>query len=205
MNQMNNTSVPPTAGKKPARNPYTLWFVVLSFVAPVALAYFMFYFVDVSSFNNHGELLKPVVHASALNLKDKDGKPVDDKDLAYKWRFISFVNSSCDENCKKRLIETRQAHKTFGKNQHRILQVVVELSPADDALVQFIGSELPDAIILSADAADVSAALANAKLADNEIYIQDPMGYIMMRFSQQQPIQELQFDIKKLLKASQIG
>jgi len=40
---------------------------------------------------------------------------------------------------------------------------------------------------------------------ENEIYIQDPMGYLMMRFTQQQPIQELQFDVKKLLKASQIG
>jgi hypothetical protein len=33
----------------------------------------------------------------------------------------------------------------------------------------------------------------------------DPMGNIMMRFTQDQPIVDFQFDMKKLLKASQIG
>ena len=50
------------AGKK--RNPYTVWFVVLAFIAPVALAYIMFFFVDVKSFVNHGEILNPIVHFS---------------------------------------------------------------------------------------------------------------------------------------------
>ena len=42
------------AGKK--RNPYTVWFVVIAFVAPVVLAYVMFFFVEVKSFVNHGEI-----------------------------------------------------------------------------------------------------------------------------------------------------
>ena len=205
MNQMNNETQAPDPASRPDRNPYTIWFVVLSFVAPVALAYFVFYFVDVSAFNNHGELLKPVVHVSELKPKDKQGNLVDEKELSFKWRFISFVNSSCDERCRERLIESRQVHKTFGKNQHRIIRVIIELSPADESLAEFIRTELPDVVIMSAEAADVEAVLANAKLSDNEIYIQDPMGYLMMRFTQQQPIQELQFDVKKLLKASQIG
>ena len=205
MSEIQNDTQAPATAAIPARNPYTLWFVVLSFVTPVVLAYFVFYFVDVSSFNNHGELLKPVVHASSLKLKDQDGKLLDESELSYKWRFISFVNSSCDEQCRNRLIEVRQVHKTFGKNQHRIFQVIIELSPADESLAQFIRSELPDAVIFSTEAANVEAVLANAKLLENEIYIQDPMGYLMMRFTQQQPIQELQFDVKKLLKASQIG
>ena len=54
----------PIAGKK--RNPYTVWFVVLAFIAPVALAYIMFFFVEVKSFVNHGEILNPIVHIRSV-------------------------------------------------------------------------------------------------------------------------------------------
>ena len=189
-----------------SRNPYTLWFVVLAFVAPVLLAYYVFYFVNISTFNNHGELLKPMIHVSALQLKDTNHVLVATNELTYKWRFISFVNSSCDSACTTRLIESRQIHKTLGKDQHRVLLVVVELAEPDKALADFISAELPDAIVLKADAAVISNVLPpDTELYANDIYIQDPMGNIMMRFSQDQPAEDFRYDIRKLLKASQIG
>ena len=42
-------------------------------------------------------------------------------------------------------------------------------------------------------------------LQNNETYIMDPMGNVMMRFTQEQPNKEFLYDLKKLLKASQIG
>lgn len=202
MNENPNQDAPPSK----ARNPYTLWFVVIAFVAPVLLAYFIFYFVNVSGFNNHGELLKPMVQVTDLKLKDQDNKLVPADKLTYKWRFITFVNASCDQSCMDRLIETRQVHKALGKNQHRVIQVIVELAEPDAELTNFIKNELGDALILKADPATTLPLLPASKSpVENQIYIQDPMGNIMMRFNQDQPIDDFHYDVRKLLKASQIG
>ncbi len=188
------------------RNPYTPWFVVAAFVLPVVLAYVVFFFADVTSFTNRGEIFKPVIDITSLELTDETGKLIPEDVLRYKWRFISFVGSDCDEACNKRLRDSRQIHKRFGKDSHRILRVIVHLEPASEALNHLIETEYPEALNMNASAETVKAAFSgNSRLDENEIYIMDPMGNIMMRFTQDQPVQDFQFDMKKLLKASQIG
>lgn len=187
-------------------NPYTLWFVVLSFVLPVALAYVIFFFGDVTAFTNRGEILNPVVDIASLKLTDDKGEIIPRDTLTYKWRFISFVGSECDESCNKRLYDSRQVHKTLAKDQHRVLRVIVHLAPASEKLNDLIRTEYPDAINMNGDKKIINTAFGGtSKLDENEIYIMDPMGNIMMRFTQDQPVQDYQFDVKKLLKASQIG
>lgn len=187
-------------------NPYTVWFVVLSFVLPVVLAYAVFFFVDVSSFTNRGEIFNPVVDIEALQLRDEKGEIIPRNSLTYKWRFISFVGSECDEACNKRLYDSRQVHKSLAKNQHRVLRVIVHLAPPSEALQSLIATEYPNALNMYGDSEVINKAFnGTSKLDENELYIMDPMGNIMMRFTQDQPIQDFQFDVKKLLKASLIG
>jgi len=71
------------------RNPYTVWFVVIAFIAPVVLAYIIFFFIDVKSFVNHGEILNPIVHISSFKLTDEDNEIIPQAELTYKWRLIS--------------------------------------------------------------------------------------------------------------------
>ena len=188
------------------KNPYAVHFVFLSFIAPVALAYFMFYFVDVSSFTNKGEIFKPLIQIETLSLKDETGALIPQDELTYKWRIYSFVGSNCDESCTKRLKDVRQIHKRLGKNSHRLFQVIVHLDKADDSLKQLLKTEYPNVLIMYGDETEISQAIGNnAQLRENEIYFMDPMGRIMMRFTQGQPIEDVRFDLRKLLKASQIG
>jgi cytochrome oxidase Cu insertion factor (SCO1/SenC/PrrC family) len=189
-----------------SRNPYTIWFVVLTFVAPVVLAYVMFFFGSVDSFTNKGEILNPIVDISALKLKDENDTLIPIKTLTYKWRLISFVGSDCDKACNTRLYDSRQIHKSLGKDQHRVLRMIVHLQAPSDELNMLIENEYPDALIVYGDEIVISAALGEtAKIEQNEIYIMDPMGNIMMRFTQEQPNKDFHKDLKKLLKASQIG
>ena len=188
------------------KNPYTIWFVVASFVLPVVMAYFTFYFVDVTAFTNKGEILKPMVDIGSLGLTDENGEVIPRDKLTYKWRFYSFVGANCDTACEKRLHERRQVFRSLGKNRHRILQVIVQLEPANDTLRQLIDKEYADALIMGGDADKISAAFGGtAKLDENEIYLMDPVGNVMMRFTQDLLMKDIQHDIKKLLKASQIG
>ena len=198
----------PVAGKK--RNPYTVWFVVLAFIAPVALAYIMFFFVDVKSFVNHGEILNPIVHISSFELTNKSGGIIPEKELTYKWRLISFVAKDCDQQCETRLFDTRQIHTSLGKNQHRLSRMFVHLEPAGDSFSTLIAESHPDVIHVNGHVDIIIKALADnirddASITNNETYIMDPMGNVMMRFTQEQPSKEFLYDLKKLLKASQIG
>lgn len=202
----------PTNQSGKERNPYTVWFVMLAFTSPVVLAYIMFYLVNVTAFTNHGEIYSPVIDITALKLTDSQGELIPDNDgehdpedtIRYKWRFYSFVDKQCDENCKNRLLEIRQLHKAFGKNYHRIIRVIVHLESPDDAMSQFIEAEFTDVKIMYANPDIVSKAL-NITTEKNEVFVSDPMGNLMMRFREEQPLKDFKHDMKKLLKASQIG
>jgi cytochrome oxidase Cu insertion factor (SCO1/SenC/PrrC family) len=196
------------AGKK--RNPYTVWFVVLAFIAPVALAYIMFFFVDVKSFVNHGEILNPIVHITSFELKNKNGEVIPEKELTYKWRLIFFLGKDCDQQCEKRLFATRQIHISLAKDQHRLSRMLVHLEPATDSLSELITETHPGVIQVNGNADIIIKALGknirgDVSINNNETYIMDPMGNVMMRFTQEQPEKEFLYDLKKLLKASQIG
>ena len=193
-----------------SRNPYTVWFVVLAFIAPVALAYIMFFFVEVKSFVNHGEILNPIVHINTFNLKDENDAVIPQDDLTYKWRLISFLGKDCNQQCESRLYDTRQIHTSLGKNQHRLLRMFVHLEPAGESLLKLIEDKHPDVIhVHGEESLIIESLLENIRddvsITNNETYIMDPMGNVMMRFVQEQPNKEFLYDLKKLLKASQIG
>jgi cytochrome oxidase Cu insertion factor (SCO1/SenC/PrrC family) len=192
------------------RNPYTVWFVVMAFIAPVILAYTVFFFVDVKSFVNHGEILNPIVHITDFSLRDDKNELIPQDELTYKWRLISFLGVDCDQQCESRLFDSRQIHTSLGKDQHRLSRMFVHLEPAGESLKKLTAETHKNVIHVNGNVETIIKALGNnvhdgLGITDNEIYIMDPMGNVMMRFTQEQPNKEFLYDLKKLLKASQIG
>lgn len=198
MNEKTNTMA--------SKNPYTIWFVVFAFVAPAVLAYFMYFFGDVRSFSNHGEILDPVVDIATLKLTDDKNVLIPEDKLRYKWKMISFVGANCDDACKQRLHDVRQIHKSLAKDQHRVIRMFVHLEPATKELNALISSEYSNALNVYGDEKTISSALGDtARIRENETYIMDPIGNVMMRFTQDQPNRLFLKDLRKLLKVSQIG
>ena len=190
------------------RNPYTLWFVVISFLAPVVLAYAMFFFGNVSSFSNKGELLNPVIDVDSLQLTDDNGNVMQREDITrHKWHMIYFVGSDCDQSCNNTLYDMRQINKAVGKNAYRLRHLLVHMAPADAPFQKLISSEYPAAVHANAKRATIESALKAVKpqLDTNEIYLMDPLGNIMMRFTPDQPPKDIIHDLNKLFKVSQIG
>ncbi|MGB5225164.1 MAG: SCO family protein, partial [Arenicellales bacterium] len=169
-------------------------------------AYLMYFFGNVGSFSNHGEILNPVIDISTLKLKDDKNALIPEDELRYKWRMISFVGATCDDACNKRLHDVRQIHKSLAKDQHRVIRMIVHLEPASDELNSLISKEYPNALNVFGNEKTVSSALGDkAMIRNNETYIMDPIGNVMMRFSQDQPNRLFLKDFRKLLKVSQIG
>ena len=91
----------------------------------------------------------------------------------------------------------------------------VHLQPAGDSLSKLITEQHPNVIHVNGDVKIIEKALdenvrsdtgiTDIGITNNETYIMDPMGNVMMRFTRQQPNKEFLYDLKKLLKASQIG
>ncbi len=201
-----NDSVTPT---KPKKNPYTPWIVVISFVAPVVLAYSL-YFLKIAppSFSNRGELLHPVIDVESLLLNNEKGEILDREAVTeHKWQMIYFAGAVCDETCNRVLYNTRQVNIAAGKNAYRLSRLLVHLDVTSPEFQALIDREYPNARHVNADRQTVISALrtANPDLEANEIYLMDPLGNIMMRFSDDQPPDDLLHDLKKLFKVSQIG
>lgn len=208
---MNDTNERPVNNpRSDKRNPYAVWFVVIAFVSPVVLAYLIFFFVDVTSFTNRGEILDPIVHISSFELKDEKSEIISDEKLTYKWRLISFLSKDCDAQCETRLYDTRQIHSSLSKHRHRVFRMFVHLEPMGESLSKLVAETHENVIHVSGDRETILKALGknirdDVGITNNETYIMDPMGNVMMRFTVDQPNKDFLYDLRKLLKASQIG
>lgn len=210
MSEINPNNQPPvtpdSAPPSREKNPYTLWFVVASFVGPAVLAYSLYFFGDITSFTNKGEILDPIVHIRHFHLKDDNGDFIPTEKLTYKWRMISYLKSDCDEACKKRLHDSRQIYTSLGKHRHRVIRMFIHIEPPSKELNQHLELEHPNAIHVFGNEPQILSSLkSEASITRNEIYLMDPMGNVMMRFTEDQPNRDVLSDLKKLLKASQIG
>jgi cytochrome oxidase Cu insertion factor (SCO1/SenC/PrrC family) len=191
------------------RNPYTLWFVVIAFVLPVVGAYTLYFTgYTPSAFTNKGELIQPVVDVGTLALVDDRGEALSREAITQrKWQMIYFAGAACGQDCNDTLYKIRQVNKAVGKNAYRLRRLIVHLDAPDAEFFELISEEYPEARRLYADRQTIMAALQaiGAQPDASDIYLMDPLGNIMMRFTGDMPGKWLIHDLNKLFKVSQIG
>jgi cytochrome oxidase Cu insertion factor (SCO1/SenC/PrrC family) len=206
---MNNPESIEQAQQKPKRNPYTPWFVVFSFVAPVVAAYALFFLgITPPAYSNKGELLDPIVDVESFDLTDDNEKRLSrDEITGHKWHMIYFAAASCDDACNRILYNMRQINIAVGKNANRLQRLIVHLDEPDEEFQALIAKEYPEAKHANANAETIETALQDVgpRFRSNEVYIMDPLGNIMLRFTQDQSYKDLLHDLNKLFKVSQIG
>ena len=178
---MSEENIQPSANPQPAqKNPYTIWFVVLSFILPVAAAYYVFYFGDIESFGNNGEFLEPYYDIKLLELT-KDGEPFDAEAINNNWHMMVVTGSSCDENCQQRLVSLRQTTKAV-KRPPKLRYAIVTTQEINDSFKQFIEDEMARAIVLQGNTETVSQYIEMEQPV-SQMYLSDPYGNVIMRFS----------------------
>ena len=206
---MNKTTSVEQPEQTKKRNPYTPWFVVIAFVAPVVAAYALFFLgITPPAFSNKGELLNPIIDVESFALTDDSNKTLGrDEITKHKWHMVYFAGASCDDACNQILYNMRQINIAVGKNANRLRRLLVHLEKPGEEFQSLIAEEDPDAEHAHADAATIAAALqeVGAEFRSNEVYIMDPLGNIMLRFTQDQPYKDLLHDLNKMFKVSQIG
>lgn len=195
----------------PARNRSRLQLVLLAllFASPVIAAWLAWQYANqqgVAVTTNAGELVSPARPLAAAPWVGSDGEPLGDGLLTGRWSYVLLAGDGCDAGCQERLYLSRQVRTSVNKDMSRVQRVLVlSRQPSDLAMLR---SEHPDLVIAVVSDTDLQAFGAQFDAASgsaDRLYLVDPLGNLMMRYTTDVPAKGVLKDLRRLLKASQVG
>jgi len=159
-------------------NKVTFWLIWLVGVVPMAVAFFMYYtgMLSPSSTVNHGELIK----SQSLS----------------QWQ-LQFQDQAWQQSNQWQILHTQpvQCQSEACANWHSTLPNLVKL----------LGKDSDRVVLLQVG--EQETMLQTNKLSElgEAVWIVDPLGNLVMRYSPELTPKQLLQDLKKLLKVSGIG
>ncbi len=147
---------------------------------------------------NYGTLL-PTAPAPLLEGTRGDGAPFRLADLRGRWVLLVDARGRCDAPCERLLYAARQARTMQGREQERIVRVL--LVPEGALPGAALLAEHPELVVAQAGGA-APAGLPGPAAA---IYVIDPLGNLVLRYDADPDIKGIAKDLARLLKASGIG
>ena len=175
--------------------------VVAIFALPIAASYLAYHTLDLKPTGNYGELLLPPAQITQQPFTRRDGAAFRFEDLRGKWVIVASDSGACPTDCRDKLDIVRRTRLALGREASRVARVFVvdDLAVPDAAaLAPFEGMEI----------ARTPAGLQLPPGATNDrahIYLVDPLGNVMLRWPARAEAKRMLQDLKRLLKASQVG
>lgn len=204
---MNNTPNQPTSSRNSVFwNRVQLIMILVVFTAPIAGAFLY----KPKSFNNYGDLYTPVRPVANLVMTGAEG-PVEMNAFRRQWVFLVTANGQCDQACEENLLKVRQLRFMQNNNMLRIRAVFLHTGLAEqvagDLAAKYTPVESYSTPFNEYDEWTKVLKLENAppEAQRNRFYIIDPAGNLMMSYPATADPNLIKKDIKRLLKASQIG
>lgn len=179
-----------------------LWLIISACIAPVLASYATYYWLTPHRQANYGELLHPV---AAINVRGQtvDGKSVQLDAFQGKWILLTVDQAPCEQTCREKLHAMRQAHALTGKDKNRIERVwaISDHQPAAADLL----AQHPGLFILRIPQEGVADLPSTANSLGQHVYLIDPLGNGVLRYTMPIDIKRLHKDLTRLLRASRIG
>lgn len=208
-----NSPVSPAQLKK---NRMLLLLIMASFVLPFVIgdmAYKLGWYKGGQT--NNGQLIDPPAAFADFRARQPGGEAVDGAFVRSNWWLVYVMPTRCEAACRNRLFQMRQVKKALGREAGRVRPLLVMTSPAAPDVDALLRAEFPEVARVDADSSQVNSALARVTEGATEagnLFIMDPMGWIMMSYLPEADEKEsvikaedILNDLKKLLKASRIG
>jgi cytochrome oxidase Cu insertion factor (SCO1/SenC/PrrC family) len=185
--------------------------LALMFFAPLGLSFYLYYGKEWHPGGrvNAGELIEPPrpLPAVALPLASGNAGQTQPQLLKGKWTLLYVQHGRCDDECAKRLYDTRQVRLALDREMNRVQRVFV--AGADCCDLKEMQAAHPDLIMIRASAADepVLALLPAPAGAVNSqrVYLIDPLSNVMMFYGPGSTAKGMLEDLKRLLRLSSIG
>lgn len=178
---------------------------------PILLAFIMYFSGSLipQGRTNNGTLILPPLDINDWGLSAEVEIKTDSEDG--KWRLIVVGDGSCDQRCQEALFIVRQVNTALGREAKRVEHAYVELKTTlDPELTQLIKTEHPELLVFLGDRYRVTRSIdqklsGSDALSSSYIFVADPLGNIMMYYTQENVGRDILDDMKRLLKVSKIG
>ena len=148
---------------------------------------------------NSGKLIVPPLEFALLGADTEEI-------LEGKWALLVMGGNQCSESCKQQLYYIRQTHIALGKNADRLQRMYISTQGELGSSFEALRSEqYPHLKVLLLDEGNVAAVFGKDWQQEQQIYLVDPLGNIMMVYTAETLGQPMLKDLKLLLKLSNIG
>lgn len=172
-----------------------LLLVALAFL-PVMAAYgIFFHFPEYmpSATTNQGELVQPPIRGELLVARFERRET---------WSLLQLAGTpGCDERCETMLYLSRQVVSGLGKDTERVSRYLITPGEVSARFRALLSAQHGDVEIVRAGISRLKA-IPGEKPA---LFLMDPQGNIMMRYSLELAGKPLLKDLKHLLRISNIG
>ena len=160
--------------------------------------------------SSNGELIHPAVPLTPFNLQgQRDGQTIDLDWLKKRWTLVYLGRGECAEVCEQNLYHMRQIHIALGKEAYRMQPLAVSDNTA--GISAFIGDQYPGLTLAGGGEDSVgvyyqfAVAVHGMPVQRDSLYLIDPLGNLIMRFSPDLDPRGILKDIKRVLRASRVG
>ncbi|MDH5391772.1 MAG: SCO family protein [Gammaproteobacteria bacterium] len=189
--------------------PYMLWLLIFTFIAPIAAAYWLYNVGGTENTVNRGEFINPVVQLLDMQLQTVGGEVATEKQLYGHWHMMFFMNADCDKKCEETIYTMRQIKTSLHKESPRFVNLLIHFDKnISDEFRAKIESHYAnfDRYIGDKEVFNRMLGYSGEELANkNIIFMVDPIGNVILKYSRDKTAKDIISDIKRLLKASQIG
>lgn len=206
------TSAVESATTRPRRSNTTLWILLAVCAFPYLAGWLYYQFMDelpVPATTNHGTLLSPVRAVGELPLTGADGTTFNTADLRGKWVLVTVADSACQQTCQQNVYLLRQVRQAMGNERRRVERLMVLTETSQLAALQ-VPLQAHEGMKVAMGPADSIARLQSLlqhpnPVAQDGIYIIDPLGNVMMSYPPDFSGELIIKDLRRLLKVSQVG
>ncbi len=180
--------------------------LILAFFGPLFAAMLIYFnpaWFTPTANASHGDLITPAQPLAAFAAVSFKGRTLPGDLLAGKWTLLYWGGANCGLACEAGLFKMRQVRLSLSKDLKRVQTVYLASEPVTgDRLEQVLGRHPRLITAYPQPGAFLEQFSAYSK---NSIYLVDPLGNLMMRYSGDVASKGLLKDLKKLLRVSKIG
>jgi len=182
----------------------TLIGISLFFFIPILTAWYLVFYTDFMTNTQgvqHGELIEPLVtigEIEAAEIKTMNKVLISDK-----WTLVFIEKEQCGDLCSERLYQLRQIRLALGEDRDKVDRLVIfnNINNIDEFKDSYSGQKFIDKTFKN-----YSGLIEKFKIFDldkpNSIYLIDPYGFLMMKYSQDFEPKGIIKDIERLIRNS---
>jgi hypothetical protein len=189
------------AALRPAHR--TLWLLAAVFILPFIVGTGLFWSGwRPEKFVNHGELIQPPRPLPENGLIHADGRLFPTSELRGKWLLLLPVEGPCNLQCQQQLQQMQNVHLALNKEQSRLQRVFISKG---NSTPEELPNDFPGLVIGVVQTKTAGKAWQSTLEGGGKaLYVVDPLGNVMLHYTEPGDLRGVLKDLERLLKYSWI-